>query len=134
VTVLPAQALQLADEVALVVPAVGARQVVAMAEVMITGVWVREQIPDDRQDGVAGGDDRASFAAARGDAVVALAEESVGPGRCGDDLAESGGAPGIALAGGAALGLPGGAAVDGGELGLGDQVPGGAEAAHPSLV
>jgi hypothetical protein len=125
---LAGQAFQLADEVALAVPAVGACLVVAMAEVVITGVWVREQAPDDRQDGVADGDDRASFAAAPGDAVVALAEESVGPGRCGDDLAESGGEPGIALAGGAAFPLPGGAAVDGGELGPGDQVPGGGEA------
>ena len=88
-------------------PAVGARLVVAMAEVVVAGVWVGEQVPDDRQDRVADGDDCASFAAAAGDAVVPLAEEGVGPGGCGDDLAEGGGELGVDLAGGAALGLPG---------------------------
>ena len=117
---LAGQVLQLADEVALAVPAVGAGLVVAVAEVLVAGVGIGEQVPDDREDGVADGDDRASLAAAPGDAVVSLAEEGIGPGRRGDDLAESGGEPGIALAAGAALGLARGAAVDGGELGPGD--------------
>ena len=54
-----------------------------MAEVVIAGVGVGEQVPDDRQDRVADGDDRASFAAAAGDAVVSLAEEGAGAGGCG---------------------------------------------------
>src|SRR5262249_53906548 len=118
------------DQVAFAVPAVGALLVVAVAEVVVAGVGVGEQVPDDGEDRVADRDDRASFPATPGEPVVALAEEGVGPGGCGDDLAEGGGEPGVALAGGAALGLAGGAAVDGGELGPGDQVPGGREAAH----
>ena len=62
--------------------------------------------------------------------MVPLAKEGVGP-RCrGDDLAEDGGEPGVALAGGAGFGLARGAAVDGGEPGPGGQVPGGGEAGH----
>ncbi len=64
-------------------PTVGACLVVAVAEVVVAGVGVGEQVPDDREDRVADGDDRASLAAAAGDPVVALAEEGVGPGGCG---------------------------------------------------
>jgi hypothetical protein len=105
--------LQLADEVALAVPAAGSFLVVAVAEVVVAGVGVGEQVPDDGEDRVADGDDRASLAAAAGDLVRPLAEEGAGPGRGGDDLAEGGGEPGIALAAGGALGLAGGAAADG---------------------
>src|ERR1700745_2287576 len=63
---LAGQVFQLADEVALAVPAVGACLVVAVAEVVVAGIGVRQQVPDDREDGVADGDDRASLAAAAG--------------------------------------------------------------------
>jgi len=104
---LAGQALQLVDEVAFTVPAVGASLVVAVAEVVITGVWAGEHVPDDRQDRVANSDDRASFAAAPGEAVVALAEEGIGAGGGGDDLAEGGGQPGVAFAGATAFMLAG---------------------------
>jgi hypothetical protein len=87
-------------------------------------------MPDDGEDRVTHGHDRAVLAAASGQAPVALAEEGIGACQCGDDLAQGGGQPGVAPAGGAAFLGAGGLVVDGGELGPGDQVRGGGETAH----
>jgi hypothetical protein len=56
--------------------------------VVIAGVLVGQQMPDDGEDGVADRDDGAFLAAAAGEAAVAVAEEGVGAGEAGDDLTE----------------------------------------------
>jgi hypothetical protein len=61
---------------------------------------------------------------------VTLAEEGVGSGEPGDDLAEGAGQPWVALAGGVALLAAGRLGVDRGELGPGHQVRGGGEGGH----
>lgn len=52
--------------------------VVAGTEVVVGGVGIGEQMPDDGEDGVAHSDDGAAFAAAPGDALVALGQECGG--------------------------------------------------------
>jgi hypothetical protein len=97
-------AFELGDQVVLVV--VGVVEVGAV--VVEAGVGVVEQVPDDGEDGVAGGDDGAEFAAASGQASVAFAEEGVAAGQDRSDLAEGAGQPGVAFAGGGGSGLAGG--------------------------
>ena len=63
-------------------------------------------MPDDGQDRVADRDDGAFLAAAAGQAAVAVAEEGVGAGEPGDDLAEGAGQPRVALAVDAVLARP----------------------------
>src|SRR5215207_5612514 len=76
-------------------------------QIAVTSFGVGQQVPHDRQDRVADRDKGALCAAAFGDAAVALAEEGVGaPGRDGD-LAQGGGQPWVALAGGRRLGFAG---------------------------
>ena len=85
----------MADEVAFPTPRVDLRVVVVGAEVLVPGVGVGEQVPDDGQDRVADRDDGPALAAAAGQASVAFAEERVGPRDRSDDLAEGAGQPGI---------------------------------------
>jgi hypothetical protein len=79
--------------------------VVAGAEVVVAGARVGQDVPDDREDGVADRDDGAFLAAAAGQAV-AVAEEGVGV--PGDDLIEGAGEPRVAFAGGGGIGAAGG--------------------------
>jgi hypothetical protein len=110
---LAGEVLELADEVRLAALGVDPGGVAVGAEVVVVGLRVGEQVPDDGEDRVAHRDDRAFLAAASGQAPVALAEEGVGACQCGDDLAEGCGQPGVAAAGGAASLGAGGLAVDG---------------------
>jgi len=59
---------------------VGARGVVAGAEVDELRLVVGKQGPDDDQDRATGRDDRPLLAAAAGDASISLAQEGVGAG------------------------------------------------------
>src|SRR5512132_629469 len=74
---LVAERFELADMVALGALRVDAG-VVAGAQVVEAGVGVREQVPDDHQDGAAHRHDGPLGAAAAGDAPVALSKEGVG--------------------------------------------------------
>ena len=96
-----AEGFQLADVVAGLLGFVDAAGVVASTQVVVAGGGVGEQVPDDDQDGAGDGDQGLALAAAFDDAPVALAEEGVGLGGCGGDLAEDPFEVGVALAGGA---------------------------------
>jgi hypothetical protein len=75
-----AEGLQFTDVVADLAFGVGARDVVARAEVDELRLVVGEQGPDDDEDGAADRDDRPLLAAAAGDPPIPLAEEGVGAG------------------------------------------------------
>jgi hypothetical protein len=60
---LAGEALELVDKVALVALVVDARFVEVWTEVVIAGLRVGEQVPDDGQDRVADGDDGAALTA-----------------------------------------------------------------------
>lgn len=107
---------ELADEAALPTPLIDLRVVVAGAEVAVAGFGSHSRCQNDRQDAVADGDDRASFASPADQMPVVIAEEGVGAGETGDDLADGPAQPRVAFAGGTAF-LAGGLRVDGGELG-----------------
>jgi len=102
---LAGEVFELAGQVALAALLVDPRVVVAGAEVVVAGVRVGQDVPDDRGDGVADRDDGAFLAASAGQTAVAVAEEGVGAGQSGDDLAEGPGEPEIAFAGGRGLSL-----------------------------
>ena len=70
-----AEGFELADVVVLASLGVDAIGVVAGTEVVEAGIRVREQVPDDDEDGPADGDDGAFGAAAAGDAPVLIPEE-----------------------------------------------------------
>src|SRR6266511_282507 len=106
-----AQRLELADVVAGLAVLVDAVGVVVGAEVVEAGGGVGEQVPDDHQDRAGDGDQGFELADAPGQAAVALAEEGVGLGGRGGDLAEHTLGVGVALAGGAGAVL--GAGLDG---------------------
>jgi hypothetical protein len=72
---LVAERLQLADVVALAAVGVGAGVVEAGAQVVEAGIRVRQQVPDDDQDGAADRDDGPLGAAPPRDAPVALARK-----------------------------------------------------------
>ena len=65
------EVFELADEVVLPAPAVDPGFVVSRAEVVEVGGGVGQQVPHDRQHGVADGDDGAFLAAAVGQPPVA---------------------------------------------------------------
>ena len=54
--------------------------VVIGAQIVVSGVWVLQQVPDDDQDRATDGDHCSGLAAASGDAAVAGGEECVGLG------------------------------------------------------
>ena len=117
--------------VALAAFGVDAGVVEVAAQVVVAGGGVGEQVPDDDQQGPADGHDGFLAAAAAGDAPVPLAQEGVGAARRGGSVAEDPGQVAVAVAGGVlAFLLPGGFLDAGGELGPGDQVPGGGEPPH----
>jgi hypothetical protein len=101
------EALELVDEVALVALLVDARFVEVWTEVVVAGLRVGEQVPDDGQDRVADGDDGAALAAMFDQAPIAFGEEGIGAAGSGDDLAERAAQPRVALTGGGTLGLAG---------------------------
>jgi hypothetical protein len=113
---LAGEVLELADQVTFAASLVDLGPVEVGPEISIAGLRVGEQMPHDGQDRVAHRDDRALLPAASGQAPVALAEEGVGACQCGDDLAQGGGQPRIAPAGGAASLGAGGLVVDGANL------------------
>jgi hypothetical protein len=104
---LAGEVFELAGQVTLAAQLVDSRVVVAGAEIVVAGVWVGQDVPDDGEDAVAGRDDGSFLAAAAGQTAVAVAEEGVGAGEPGDDLTEGPGEPGVAFAGGCGLGVAG---------------------------
>src|ERR1022692_4336586 len=94
-----AQCLQLADVIPCLAVLVDAAGVVAGAQLAEAGGRVREQVPDDFQDGAGDSDQCPELAAAPGDAPVALAEECIGPAGRGGCLAQDALEAGVALAG-----------------------------------
>src|SRR5215813_13687327 len=128
---LVAEGFELADVVALAALGVDPSVVEVAAQVGVAGGGVGEQVPDDDQQGPADGHDGFLAAPAAGDPPVPLAQEGVGAGGGGGGVAENPGQVAVAVPGGVlAFLLPGGLLDAGGELGPGDQVPGGGEAAH----
>src|SRR5215218_3364404 len=126
-----AQRLQLADVVALAAVGVDAGVVEARAQIVEAGIRVRQQVPDDDQDGAADRDDGLLGAAAAGDAPVALAEEGVGLAGGRGGLAQHPGQVGVAVPGGGLAFLLAGRLLDAGRKpGPGDQMASGREAAH----
>src|SRR5207245_10576809 len=97
------------------------------AEVGEVGGGVRQQVPDDGEDGVADGDQGAFLAAAPDDALIAGCEEGAGADGSGGGFAEGAAEPWVALAGGRGLAAAGGLAGGRCELGPGDKVAGGGE-------
>src|SRR5215218_2623645 len=94
---LVAERLELADEVAGLAALVDAAGVVVGAQIVEAGGGVGEQVPDDHQDGAGDGDQGLELADAPDQAAVALAEEGVGLGGRGGDLAEHALEVGLAL-------------------------------------
>ncbi len=94
---LQAERLELLDEVALASVLVDAAFVVVGAEVVVGGVGVGEQVPDDDEDGAGDGDEGFAFASAFDDAPVAFAEEGVGAGGGRGGAAENAFEVGVAL-------------------------------------
>src|SRR5215469_6236941 len=100
------------------------------AEVVVGGVGVGEQVPDDDQDGAGHGDEGFAFASAFDQAAVAFAEERVAAGGGRGGGAEHGLQVGVASGGLPAAAFAAGLSDLGGEVGPGDQVLGGGEPAH----
>src|SRR5919197_5028834 len=98
--------LQLAGEAARPAFVVDTGLVVVAAQVDEACGGVRQQVIDDHQDGVAGGNDGLLLAAAFGDAPVARSQEAVGASGGGDDVAQRAGQPRVALAAPLGLCLP----------------------------
>ena len=96
---LQTERFELLDEVALASLLVDAAFVVVGAEVVVGGVGVGEQVPDDDEDGTGNGDEGFAFAAAFDDAAVAFAEEGVGAGGGRGGAAENAFEVGVALGG-----------------------------------
>ena len=95
-----------------------------------SGCWVVEEVPDDDQDGAGDGDEGSLFASPADQAPVTLAEERVGLGCCGGDLAEDTFEVAVPFAGFADLGFRAGLDGLGRQLGPGHQVRGSGEATH----
>ncbi|MEV0971241.1 hypothetical protein [Microtetraspora glauca] len=72
-----AEGFELADVVALLAVGVGASGVEVGAEIDEVRVGIRQQVPNDDQDGADDRDDGAFLALAPDDPAVTLAEESV---------------------------------------------------------
>ena len=104
---LAGEALELVDKVALVALLVDARFVEVGTEVVVAGLRVGEQVPDDGQDRAADGDDGAALTAMFDQAPIAFGEEGIGAAGSGDDLAERAAQPRAALTGGGTLDLAG---------------------------
>jgi len=104
---LAGEALELVDKVALVALLVDARFVEVWTEVVVAGLRVGEQVPDDGQDRAADGDDGAALTAMFDQAPIAFGEEGIGAAGSGDDLAERAAQPRVALTGGGTLDLAG---------------------------
>ena len=104
---LAGEALELVDKVALVALLVDARFVEVGTEVVVAGLRVGEQVPDDGQDRAADGDDGAALTAMFDQAPIAFGEEGIGAAGSGDDLAERAAQPRVALTGGGTLDLAG---------------------------
>jgi hypothetical protein len=85
---LAGEVLELADQVTFAASLIDPGPVEVGSEVVVVGLRVGEQVPDDGEDRVAHGDDRAMLAAASDQAPVTLAQEGVGARDRGDDLAE----------------------------------------------
>jgi len=83
---LAGEVFELADEVTFAASLVDLGPVEVGPEILVAGLRVGEQVPDDGEDRVAHRDDRPVLAAASGQAPVALAEEGVGACQRGDDL------------------------------------------------
>src|SRR6185437_9662649 len=96
-----AEAFEAADVVAGLAGGVAAFVVVG-AEVAVGGFGGVEQVPDDGEHGVAGGDERFFLGHAADQPFVPGGEEAVGPQRAHDGLADRGGQVGVAVAGGVA--------------------------------
>src|SRR5579875_3111435 len=93
-----AEGLELADVVAdLAIPA-DVVVVMTGSEVAEASAAVGEQVEDDDQDGAGDGGQGLALAAAFDQAAVAGAEEGIGPGGGGGDLAEDAVEPGVSLA------------------------------------
>src|SRR5215472_3771636 len=122
--------LELMDEamdLAVVVPP-GDEEV--SAEIAEPRAGVREQVPDDDQDGAGDGDQCLELAYPLGQTSVAFAQEGLGPACGGGGLAQDAFEVGVALAG--AGGAVPGAGLDGagGQLGPRHQVGGSVELGH----
>src|SRR5215216_4005769 len=98
---LVAERFELADVVALLAFGVDAGVVEPGAQVVEAGVGVREQVPDDHQDGAAHRDDGPLGAAPSRDAPVALSQEGVGLAGGHGGLPEHAGQVAVAVPGGA---------------------------------
>src|SRR5215468_854585 len=91
-----AEGLELADVVADLLVLAGAALVPVGAEVVVAGLRVRQQVPDDDHDGAGDGDLGDGLAAAARDPGVPFAEEAAGTG--GADGGLPGQAAGVAVA------------------------------------
>jgi len=96
--VLASEGLELGGQIAGAAIFVDPGFVVSGPEIAESGVGVGEQMVDDGEYRVAGGDDRLLLAAASGQAPIAGAQEGVGARMRSHDAAQSAGQPGIALA------------------------------------
>jgi len=97
--------LELADMVAGLAAGVEAAGVVGGAEVVVAGVPVGEQVPDDDQDGAGGGDQGFELAAALDQPPVPLAQEGVGLASRGGRVTEDAFQAGAAFGGGVVIAL-----------------------------
>src|SRR5215475_3053691 len=106
-----AECFELADVAADLAVGADGGDVVVVAEVVVAGGPVGEQVPDDDQDGAGDGHEGFEFAAAAGQPTVALAEEGGGFAGGRGGVAEDAFEVGVALA--VASGMRAGAGLDG---------------------
>src|SRR5262245_35495464 len=97
------------------------------AEIAEPRAWIREQVPDDDQDGAGDGDQCLELAYPLGETSVALPQEGLGPACGGRRLAQNALEVGVALAGAGGAALGAGLDGAGGQLGPRHQVGGSGE-------
>ena len=72
-----AEGFELSNVTALLGRRIDVSGVVIGAQILVSGFWVVQHVPDDHQDGAADGDHCSGLAAASGDAAVPGCQESV---------------------------------------------------------
>src|SRR5690348_13744818 len=97
---LVAEGLELAEVGAHLAAVADVGVVEVRAEVVVAGLGVGQQVPEDHQEGAADGDVGFVLAAAAGDPPVAFAEEGVGAGGADGGLAQDAGQVAVAVPGG----------------------------------
>lgn len=125
------EGFELSDVTALLGRWIDVSVVVIGAQILVSDVWIMQQVPDDDEDGATNGDHCSGLAAVSGDTAVPGREESVCLAGADRGLAQDARQVRVAISrGSAAFGLAGRRVDAGGGLRPGAQVSGGREPRH----